>query len=424
MARTGSVAAVAEATGWHQAAFRASAVPSLLIDRAGLVIDANEAYAEMSGRPLPQLIGSRSTTFIHAEDLPAVLAGLESIVAGAPRAVNQRRHQRGDGTWLDLTVATTPLDEADATGGVLLIEVLGHEPAGAVDADAEAWARHLLQAASDASSFHDAEGRIVLSTGTLGELLGLPVEDLRGRRLTDPALDARRTDDTPATAADDPVLRALDNREDTTATLGFAPPGGRRLWVSIKVSVVASSAMPAHASLRDVTDLVAAQQDARRLATQIEEQLTHQAEHDDLTGLKARRIALACIDDALAAGRPISAVFVDLDGFKAINDELGHLAGDDLLVGVARSLRALAGDLLVARAGGDEFLAVGADPAAADRFVTAVRQASDGPAGLAEGHGQVVRASAGMAHAEAGDTRSSLLARADAAMYEHKRRPR
>lgn len=414
-----------DGTGWHEAAFRASSVPTLLVDGSGVVLDANQAYAELTGRPLDALVGARSTSFIHADDLPTVIAGIEAILTGAPRAVNRRRHRRGDGAWLELTVATTPLPATASDEALLLIEVLDHQATDAVDEEAEQLARHLLQPSSDAACFHDPEGRIVLATGTLGDLLGVPLEELRGRRLTDPALGALRPDGTPATDADDPVLCALREGQATSATLGLATRGDDRVWVSVNVAVVPSSALPARTSLRDVTDLVAAQQDARRLASQIEEQLTHQAEHDDLTGLKTRRIALGRIDDALIAGRPVSVAFVDLDGFKAINDELGHLAGDDLLTGVARALRTLAGDdLLVARAGGDEFLAVAADPTAAERFVADVRRWSDRPAGLADGHGQVVRASVGLAHSQPGDTRGTLLASADAAMYEHKRRPR
>jgi diguanylate cyclase (GGDEF)-like protein len=122
-------------------------------------------------------------------------------------------------------------------------------------------------------------------------------------------------------------------------------------------------------------------------------------------------------------------LFVDLDGFKAVNDTLGHAAGDQLLVAVAGRLSAgvRTGDC-VARLGGDEFAVLlgTADDArvrrVADRLLQRLRQ----PVGLA-GHAVTVTvtvtvtASIGGTLAVAGDTPESLLHRADTAMYAAKR---
>lgn len=100
-------------------------------------------------------------------------------------------------------------------------------------------------------------------------------------------------------------------------------------------------------SLRDLTE--------RRA---LEAEVTHQAFHDPLTGLANRTLFQDRVDHALARrGNPLPAVlFVDLDGFKAINDSLGHVAGDWMLVTVADRLRTcVRPDDTVARLGGDEF---------------------------------------------------------------------
>ena len=109
-----------------------------------------------------------------------------------------------------------------------------------------------------------------------------------------------------------------------------------------------------------------AQLQARVLA---EEQLRYLAEHDDLTGLHNRRALLAHLDTRLAAGQPgpVSVLFFDLDRLKAINDYLGHTAGDWFIRVLAERLKHSAeGPSLIARLGGDEFVVVPASPADAD----------------------------------------------------------
>ena len=87
-----------------------------------------------------------------------------------------------------------------------------------------------------------------------------------------------------------------------------------------------------------------------------QEKLRHAARHDPLTGLPNRLLFWERLEEAVAAARPFAVLFIDLDGFKRVNDEHGHEAGDALLKGVAERLRGKlrAGDTL-ARMGGDEF---------------------------------------------------------------------
>lgn len=162
----------------------------------------------------------------------------------------------------------------------------------------------------------------------------------------------------------------------------------------------------------------------------LQEELEHRAMHDELTGLANRKLLEEQLDAAIAAAsrnrRPLSVVFVDLDGFKAINDSLGHRIGDDVLAEVASRLRSVAraGDS-VARYGGDEFVIVCEDAAPdaastiAERFRRAVRQPLDSvPPRYA------VAASIGVAVWEPAQgpapTADLLLRAADAAMYASK----
>ena len=147
----------------------------------------------------------------------------------------------------------------------------------------------------------------------------------------------------------------------------------------------------------------------------------HLVEHDDLTGLKSRRAVIDRIEHLLASGQSAAVVFIDLDDFKSINDGFGHYAGDRMLAAVGHRLERLApDDVLVGRAGGDEFIAVSANHAAAAAFTKSVVLASMAPGGLVPDTPHMVHASVGLAVSAPDDSSASLLARADAAMYRSK----
>jgi diguanylate cyclase (GGDEF)-like protein/PAS domain S-box-containing protein len=151
-----------------------------------------------------------------------------------------------------------------------------------------------------------------------------------------------------------------------------------------------------------------------------QERLVAMARIDDRTGLLNRRAFL----DELGARQPLNGVllYLDLDGFKAINDALGHAAGDAVLADVGRALRegTRPGDL-VARLGGDEF-AVWLERSSPEAAAAIARRLREGVAGIGRRMGGVAGAldvSIGLA-GSCGDV-EALLGRADAAMYAAKR---
>jgi diguanylate cyclase (GGDEF)-like protein/PAS domain S-box-containing protein len=159
---------------------------------------------------------------------------------------------------------------------------------------------------------------------------------------------------------------------------------------------------------------------------QLEEQLVRQALHDPLTGLANRVLFADRLEHALARGRrpgvTVAILVIDLDGFKDINDSLGHDAGDDLLTIAGMRLQGHARpDDTVARLGGDEFGVLLEDIAAAE----AVRSAEALLEGLAtpivlRDRDLTPTASIGIAIA-AGEDAETLLRNADTAMYAAKR---
>jgi diguanylate cyclase (GGDEF)-like protein len=157
---------------------------------------------------------------------------------------------------------------------------------------------------------------------------------------------------------------------------------------------------------------------------ELTEEMVHVARHDPLTDLPNRGILLDRLTQALPRqeGEPVALLFIDLDGFKPINDRYGHAVGDDVLVRLAtRMRRCVRSTDTVARLGGDEFAILFENveralmPAMCERVLRAIGE-------VIEVAGQEVQlgASVGLAYGVAGDSAAALLRNADLAMYEAK----
>jgi diguanylate cyclase (GGDEF)-like protein/PAS domain S-box-containing protein len=269
--------------------------------------------------------------------------------------------------------------------------------------------RALVERSGDAVAVLGRDGRLRTVAGAVQDVLGRRLETLRSRRLAD-LVHPEDGDALTALASD------LPPRE---LSLRVRHPGG--FWLPLVVSV---------ADLRDdraVRGLVLRMRDASE-QRELESQLRERALHDPLTGLPNRALFLDRIEQALQrASRDhglLSVAFVDLDDFKAVNDNLGHAAGDELLVGVADRLRtALRSMDTAARLGGDEFaiLLQGIAERAevvqvAERLLAVLSEPHD--LGGEEHH---ALPSIGLSIGGDGSSAEDLMRQADAAMYAAKR---
>jgi len=148
-------------------------------------------------------------------------------------------------------------------------------------------------------------------------------------------------------------------------------------------------------------------------------------EKDPLTGLANRRGFEERLDARMRTSGPFCLILIDLNGFKAVNDRLGHLAGDDVLKNFAASLRAQFPPAdLVARWGGDEFAAiVNGGRNDAEALVDRIRRSDIGECkinGPKQTINVAVQPSIGLAEWDGSEKGPSLLARADHAMYQGK----
>ncbi|HEV2861981.1 MAG TPA: EAL domain-containing protein [Pyrinomonadaceae bacterium] len=196
---------------------------------------------------------------------------------------------------------------------------------------------------------------------------------------------------------------------------------GREVWIFLSVSKVRGSQSDSARLIFQVQDIT----DRRRA----EHQLLHDAFHDTLTGLPNRalftdRLKLALARAKRLGAQQFSVLFLDLDRFKVINDSLGHMVGDQLLVGIARRLEACLrpGDT-VARLGGDEFtilLEDIADGREAIEVAKRVEKELSLPFNLS-GNEVFTTASIGIAPSSTGYERpEDMLRDADTAMYRAK----
>ncbi|MFJ9902668.1 putative bifunctional diguanylate cyclase/phosphodiesterase [Streptomyces sp. NPDC101152] len=279
--------------------------------------------------------------------------------------------------------------------------------------------RSVFRAAALAMAVVDREGLVVSANDGFGALLGSTPEALAGKvaaDLVDLASDARTWH------AYLEVLRGREARVRCTRRLKH--PDGRSVWVQVTVAPLPPGE---DGVLLSVTDISAQRE--------LEARIRHLQMHDPVTRLPNRTLFFERLTAALEAGSyeesgtgRIGLCYLDLDGFKAINDTLGHRVGDRLLAAVAERLTRCADEAgyartsapLVARLGGDEFALLVEDSTGTEQLADlaeSVLKAVQAPFDLA-GQRLSVSASIGVVERHAaGTTPTALMQAADTTLY-------
>ena len=385
-------------------------------DERSFVIKIDEAITEILGWEPQEMEGHRSIEFIHPDDHGLAIDNwMEMISSPGPGRRVRLRHRHRDQSWVWFEVTNHNFlanpDQRSVVSEMVNIsdEMAAHEELRAreqfLDRLAEAVPVGLFQVS--------AERTVVYTNDRLHEILGVaPASTLRAQLAT-------------VVKADRLVLeRALDEvlgagrAADIEVELRV-PPHDQSRFCTINLRALShddGTISGAIACVADVTD-----------SARMREELKQRATFDELTGCYNRASIMLALDAGVAGGahRAERAVmFVDLDGFKEVNDRHGHAAGDELLRTVAARLRnALRSGDMVGRFGGDEFLVVcpdagGPDRAMqlAERLARAVPEHGDGPPRLTH------RVSIGVTWSSGDATDAdTLVAEADRAMYAAKR---
>jgi len=274
--------------------------------------------------------------------------------------------------------------------------------------------RSITASARDAIVMMDSRGCITYWNPAAEEILGYRPEEAIGKNLHDLLAPGRYQ---AAHLAAFPEFRRTGRGEavGTTLDLFAKRKDGREVAVALSLSAVLQyGEWHAVGIIRDITERL-----------QAEEKIRHMANHDALTDLPTLRLAndrlYMALNDARRNRTKVAVMFMDLDGFKSVNDSLGHEAGDDVLKQVARRLLSCVREVdTVARVGGDEFLVVASGIRApenaaqiAEKLVSLIAQ----PIPL-NGKQAVVGASVGIAlFPDDGEDSDQLVKLADEAMY-------
>ena len=388
----------------------ASPVGIAHLDEHGAVAYVNPRWREMTGGNLQS--GGDPLEILHADDRERALAELDRhIREESTIPVECRlRNSTGRSRWVNLRVAPVYDDEV-RRGHVVSIEDITDLVAARESTSKLA---DIVESTTDLVAIIDFEsGQITYLNSAAEAMLGSDDAPYPGVDEIYPAAEIKRFGEEAL-----PVLRRGDTWTGEMLTL---TEGG----ASLRIMHTVTPELDAEGRLvrlsvlgRDVTDQRRAEAD-----------LAHKATHDILTGLPNRALLSDRLDQALARAKrdrhPVAVMFIDLDGFKAVNDEHGHEAGDGVLVEVARRLSVvLRPSDTVARLGGDEFVIVCEDMGGEGDAMRVARRAAetvtsqpfDVPGGEIG-----ISASIGIAFSSyPGVLAETLLRDADAAMYRAK----
>lgn len=385
-------------------------------DELAVIVEVDEAFLRILGWTADEMVGHRSLEFIHPDDQEQVIRDwMQMLEAPGSMPPVRQRYRRADGGWTWFEV-TNHNQLADRASGVVVAEMIdvSHEMAAEEALRArEKLLRRLAEALPIGVLQATADGRIVYTNERLHQILGTSLAPDLAEQLATVACQDRL-------ALDAAIDSALRSGIDADMEVQIQPtPDDRARRCMVRLRALADElgmTTGAILTLEDVTE-------SARLRAELERRATH----DMLTRVMNRASVIAIIENALA--RPgtdgTAAIFVDLDRFKAVNDSLGHAAGDELLRIVADRLAiAVRADDALGRIGGDEFLVVCSgirDVGPARRVAERISRALQRPVHVA-GTTLDMQASLGVAYSgRRSITADALVARADAAMYESKR---
>ena len=417
---------VEEALNESEQRFRRSfddaAIGMALVAPDGRFLRANRSLCENVGYPEEELLGKTFQDITHPDDLDVDLDNLRRMLAGETRTYQTEKryfHRDGHVVWILLSVSMVQDEEGEPLYFVSQIQDISERKrAEQKIRDAEERYRTLVEqipAVTYIDPVDDPDISLYTSP-QIEQMLGYTPEEWRTEKLWPKRL---HPDDRERVLAADKRFEAGDG-EPFREEYRLLAKDGSVVWVREEAVLIRDEAgepLYWQGVFYDLTERKA-----------LEERLHYQAFHDSLTDLPNRQLFMDRLGQALRRTRRqhnrVAVLFMDLDGFKVVNDSLGHEMGDFLLTAVAQRLRrCLRPEDTLARFGGDEFtvlIEAVDDPAQAVQVAERITEELRSPFNI-DGRGLYVIASIGIS---LGDARThdadALLREADTAMYRAK----
>jgi diguanylate cyclase (GGDEF)-like protein/PAS domain S-box-containing protein len=394
-----------------------------------------DASAQMVWRPFgnqarfgvsdDEALGAQALGWIHPDELPHMLETFTRLLAQpgerSTELIRMRHPYVEDGWLMSRVTGVNRLD--DPAMGAIVVRTEDAAPVDLVEDITHTTGpfRSLGEAAPVGIIVIDRVGTVLYRNELASRLLGLDGDELG------PGWVARVRSS--STAELDALLAAALRGQRGTRLLAVEHRSvPEPVWLRIDVMPQLDEHERTFGLIATLLD-VTSETEARRQLAEAQERLWHLATHDPLTGLPNRVLFLERLEDELARRdglrRPVALLYCDLDGFKPVNDRLGHGVGDAVLRVVAERMAANVRDSdLVCRFGGDEFLVLcsGFDEtreveALAARLARAVGEPMKVGSEVVQ-----VGITVGIAHADEHDLVDDLITAADDAMYASKGR--
>ncbi len=391
---------------------------------AGVVLEVNEAALRLLDASRGDLVGAQVGALPVrwvAEDgrdvsPAAVFAPRTGEPAAEPLTVGIDPPAGGGVRWVTAATSVVPGRAGSQELLTTLADVTGPRQVRAALARSETRFRLAMENAPIGMVLTDRQWRLLEVNTAFADMLGREAASLVGRDLSTVGHPGERAAER---AHVQQVLAGVGER--FTIERRYQRSDGQTIWAVLDAVLVRSPSGEPDVFVAQIRDSTEARMQSEVLA--------HRAAHDPLTGLPNRAVMTETLQSALAepdvAGR-CAVLVIDLDGFKEINDQFGHAAGDEVLVHVAGVLRAASGGRgTPARLGGDEFVVVVQDgdaARAAFEIAAAVHYGLANPV-RTQRRRFPVRASIGVAvvdDALRATTSMGVLAAADAALYRAK----